>query len=126
MNEFQIRTKRIKKIMLVLVMLDFIGYFATDYKAVFAGLLFGMAFGYLNIGFMARRVDQVAQEALLFEEGKPFRMPSGKPFFRLAMAAAVIAVAFLQGTDISVLALIIGLMTHVFVIIIDVLLLQTN
>ena len=124
MNEFQSRTKRIKKVMLVLVMLDFVGYFVTDYQAIFAGLLFGMAFGYLNIGFMTRRVNQVTQEALLYEEGKLFRMPSGKPFFRLAMAAAVIAVAFLQGTEIHIFALIIGLMTHVFVIIIDVLLLQ--
>ncbi|HJA39914.1 MAG TPA: ATP synthase subunit I [Firmicutes bacterium] len=126
MNELQIRIKRLRKVMLILVILDFSGYFLTEYQAVFAGLLFGMAFGYLNIGFMARRVNQVAQEALLYEEGKNFRMPSSKPFFRLALAAIVIAVAFLQGTEINVIALIIGLMTHVVVIIIDVLLFQTN
>ena len=126
MNEFQIRTKRLKKIMLIFVLIDFVGYALTDYKAVFAGLLFGMAFGYLNIGFMERRVNQVAQEALLYAEGSNARMPSGKPFFRMAMAAAVIAVAFLQGTEISVIALVIGLMTHVVVIIIDFLLNQTN
>lgn len=106
--------------MLVLVFVDFFGYLITDYKAVFAGLMFGMAFGYLNIGFMARRVNQVAEEARMFEEGTSFRMPSGKPFFRLAMAAAIVAVALLQGTEISVIALVIGLMTHVFVIIIDI------
>ena len=53
-------------------------------------------------------------------------MPSGKPFFRLAMAAAVVAVAFLQGTEISVVALVVGLMTHMFVIIIDVLCFKTS
>lgn len=126
MNEFELRIRRLKKIMLILVFIDFFGYLITDYKAIFAGLMFGMAFGYLNIGFMARRVNRVAEEALLYEEGKAFRMPSGKPFFRLAMAAAVVAVAFLQGTEISVVALVVGLMTHMFVIIIDVLCFKTS
>ena len=87
MNELQIRIKRLRKVMLILVILDFSGYFLTEYQAVFAGLLFGMAFGYLNIGFMARRVNQVAQEALLYEEGKNFRMPSSKPFFSFGIGS---------------------------------------
>lgn len=111
------------KIIINLLAVFVIGWGFTPYPHIFLGLILGTAFSTYNLWSMHSKVNRLGQtivdNAKKKEDEKKKRVKSLGSLNRLAAAVLAVAIAIRYPDTFNLVAVIIGLMTNHFVIMID-------
>jgi ATP synthase protein I len=109
------------KYYLYIISLFVLGYGVTDYKTIFAGLILGTIVSWLNHWILKKRIERLTKRIVEnVENGKKMKKNNSLgTLLRFSTVAIAVFITIEQSQDINVIALVIGLMTNPFVIIID-------
>ncbi|MBM4761536.1 ATP synthase subunit I [Bacillus sp. B15-48] len=114
MQEWQQLTIRYRKYMFYLLALYVLGWGFTSYQPVFAGLILGTSLGFFNMWLLARKTNTLGQAVT---SGTTVRTLG--TLSRMATAVLAVIVALRYPDIFHFISVIIGLMTYVIVIMID-------
>ncbi|MBB6453956.1 ATP synthase protein I [Salirhabdus euzebyi] len=112
---------RQRRWMLYLLALFFLGWGFTTYKEVFLGLILGSSIGFFNLWLLQRKINQVGHAAAENVTARTLGTMS-----RFAGAALAVVVALRYPEHFHMIAVVIGLVTIYFVIMIDFILHHTR
>jgi ATP synthase protein I len=109
------------KYYLYIILILALGYGVTDYKPVFSGLMIGTVVSLINHWILKMRVERLSKRIVdNIKEGKKIKKNNSLgTLLRFSTVAIAVALTLNQPDTINIIALVIGLMTNIFVIIID-------
>ncbi|WP_181346771.1 ATP synthase subunit I [Thalassobacillus sp. CUG 92003] len=114
MDTFQHMITRQRKWMFYLLALLVLGWGLTPYKSVFLGLLLGSALSFYNLWLMQRKIRKLGEAS-----GESKSVKGLGTFSRLASGALAVVIALQFEDHFHLIAVVLGLMTVYFVIMID-------
>ncbi|SEN51679.1 ATP synthase protein I [Mesobacillus persicus] len=114
MQEWQQMTIRYRKYMFYLLALYVLGWGFTSYQSVFAGLILGTSLGFFNMWLLAKKTDTLGKAVTTGTTVRTLGTLS-----RMATAVLAVIVALRYPDIFHFISVIIGLMTYIFVIMID-------
>lgn len=114
MPEFQEMYRRQRKWLFYLLSVYVLGWGFTPYQAIFAGLILGSCFSYVNLWLLMRRMRRFDQA---ITNGKKVR--SLGSLSRMATAAIAVIIALKYEQYFYMISVVWGLMTTYIVIMID-------
>ncbi|MRG86200.1 ATP synthase subunit I [Salinibacillus xinjiangensis] len=112
--QYKVMVNRQRKWMLYVLALFVLGWGLTPYPDIFLGLLLGSSISFFNLWLLQRKVNQVGQAA-----AKQVTARALGTFSRFASAVLAVLIALRYPQHFHMIAVVIGLMTIYFVIMID-------
>ncbi|WML46561.1 ATP synthase subunit I [Neobacillus sp. PS3-34] len=114
MPEFRKMYKRQQRLVFFLLSAYVLGWGFTSYKPIFAGLILGTCFSFLNLWLLVRKTESFEKAV---SQGKKVR--SLGSLSRMATAGIAVIIALRYPEEFGIGGLVLGLMTSYIVIMID-------